>query len=62
MNENQMDRKAKDRMSSLRDYGMDNNPNSFDPIKAEAMRVNAATRKEEDDIGPQDMHPNAVRW
>lgn len=62
MNENQMRRKAQDRVASLRDYSMDKNPNDYDPIKNEAMRVNAATKEEEMDIGPQDPHPNAVRW
>jgi len=62
MNENQMARKAQDRRASLRDYRMDNNPNVYDPIAQEAMRVNAATKEERSDIGPQDNHPNAVRW
>lgn len=62
MNENQMARKAQDRNASLRDYSLDNNPNMHDAIAQEAMRVNAATREERKDIGPQDMHPNAVRW
>lgn len=62
MNENQARRKAQDRMASLRDYSMGHNPNMHDPIKQEAARVNAATQEERADIGPQDMHPNAVRW
>lgn len=62
MNDNQMARKQKDRMASLRDYSLHNNPNSYDPIAEEAFRVNAATEKEKADIGPLDMHPNAVRW
>ncbi len=61
MNENQAMRKMKDRANSLRDFRHDHNPHvSMSPIEKEAMRVNAATLKEERDIGAPDPHPNTV--
>lgn len=41
---------------------MNTQPPQSAAIEAAGRRVNAATAKEEADIGPQDPHPNAVRW
>lgn len=59
MNESQAARKTKDRENSLRDFRFESHPHvGMSPIEREAMRVNAATLKEEKDIGTPDPHPS----
>lgn len=61
MNENQAKRKAQDLRASMRDYRFDENPNSdYNPIQMEALRVNAAIKEEEMDIGKSGEIPNEV--
>lgn len=61
MNENQARRKEQDLRASMRDFRHDENPNShYNPIEVEAMRVNAAMKEEEMDIGKSGEIPNEV--
>lgn len=41
---------------------MNTEPAQSSAIDAAGRRVKAATAKEDASIGPQDAHPNAVRW